>query len=127
MSSTNVKLGHLQPELLMPLAEVRKRWSDESSALLLLGYHGKGDEQKPRRLVRDLGITLTAMRLRLEQLRSFELALPLLLLILFFVLIFFLVFILIIVVIRTTVVIRTIVRYAPLFFPICAAALNKRF
>lgn len=52
-------------ELLMPLPEVRKRWFDESSGYS--GSHGT-EEQNIRRLARDFAVTLTAMRVRLEQL-----------------------------------------------------------
>lgn len=50
-------------ELLMPVAEVRKAWFAMS-----LPVDGEMQEQRVRRLARLFGVTVTAMRIRLDQL-----------------------------------------------------------
>ncbi len=59
-------------ELLMPLARVRAQWFEESTNL----SYALGEEQREetrqrviRKLAREFGVTATAMRIRLEQLK----------------------------------------------------------
>lgn len=55
-------------ELLMPLSRVRERWFAESSFGLDLGHRDEEMDQRIRKLAREFGVSLSAMRVRLREL-----------------------------------------------------------
>jgi Zn-dependent peptidase ImmA (M78 family) len=56
-------------ELLMPLVEVRRRWILEGELPAAPAYHGDGLGRIIRKLARDFNVTMTAIRIRLQELR----------------------------------------------------------